>query len=187
MRFFLSELQITTGILFLSIWLPNPGIKKSKEGNMISSGPDKNSKSRWEALVVFLVGLHSILLGLTIYFFTDFFYRLFFAAGVENPFFVRQSGTFLFLAGFFYLYPLLDLKRYYNLILLVIFSKIVAVFFLISNAGYTPAPLMIYLAAFFDGLMAVVLAAVYIRLLKSSVLTKKSIPREEAADLKRAA
>jgi hypothetical protein len=130
----------------------------------------------WPALAVFLVGMHSILLGLIIYFFTDFFYRLFFATSVDNLFFVKQSGTFLFLAGLYYLYPLINLRGLYNLILLVVLSKIVAVIFLISNAAYTAAPMMIYLAAFFDGLMAVVLIGVYFRL-KMNVAREKEHPR----------
>ena len=155
---------------------------------MTHSVPGKSSKELfWPALVVFLVGIHSILLGLIIYFFTDFFYETFFAATVENIFFVRQSGTFLFLAGCFYLYPLLNLRNLYNLILLVIFSKIVAVYFLIANSGYTTAPLMIYLAAFFDGLMALVLAVVYFRLKKTVSLTNSSAIRAEKSDLKKAA
>jgi hypothetical protein len=155
---------------------------------MINSGPDKKYKDLFkEALVIFLVGMHSILLGLFIYFFTDFFYKIFFAESIENLFFVRQSGIFLFLAGFFYLYPLLNLRNLYNLILLVIFSKIVAVIFLISNAGYTAAPLMIYLAAFFDALMGLLLAIVYFRVKKTVSLTKSNIIRAEKAGLKKAA
>jgi len=137
----------------------------------MNSGPDKDSF--WPAFVVFLVGMHSILLGLIIYFFTDFFYKVFFATSVENLFFVRQSGTFLFLAGLFYLYPLVNLKNFYSFVLLVIVSKIVAVIFLVSNAAYTAAPLMIYLAAFFDGLMAVVLVWAYFRLKMHGVLEKR--------------
>jgi hypothetical protein len=155
---------------------------------MINSGPDKKYKDLFkEALVIFLVGMHSILLGLFIYFFTDIFYKVFFAESIENLFFVRQSGIFLFLAGFFYLYPLLNLRNLYNLILLVIFSKIVAVIFLISNAGHTAAPLMIYLAAFFDALMGLLLAIVYFRVKKTVSLTKSNIIRAEKAGLKKAA
>jgi hypothetical protein len=140
----------------------------------------KNSNdSFWPAIAIFLVGMHSIFLGLVIYFFTDFFYRVFFAAGVENPFFVRQSGAFLFLAGLFYLYPLFNLKTFYSLVLLVIVSKIVAVLFLVSNAAFTTAQFMIYLAAFFDGLMAVVLLWVYFRLRMLSVLEKRQASKEE--------
>ena len=155
---------------------------------MIYSGTDKNSKDLFgAALVVFFVGMHSILLGLIIYFFTDFFYKIIFAATVENLFFVRQSGVFLFLAGFFYLYPLINLRSLYNMILLVIFSKIIAVLFLITNAGYTSAPLMIYLASFFDGLMAVVLVSIYFRLKQAVSMEKSRSKGTEEAGFKEAA
>jgi hypothetical protein len=155
---------------------------------MKKSGLDKNSKELfWPALVVFFVGVHSIVLGLIIYFFTDFFYKFFFAASVDNLFFVRQSGIFLFLAGFFYLYPLLNLRNLYSMLLLVIFSKIVAVYFLVSNAGYTAVPMMIYLAAFFDGLMALVIAAIYLRLKKAVAPAQSNILKTEDAALKKAA
>ena len=127
----------------------------------MSSNDVKNNIEKFSPWVVFLVGVHSILLGLVVYFFTDFFYQLFFAASVENIFFVRQSGVFLFIAGLFYLYPLIDMKKLYNLILLVICSKFIAVYFLIANAKFTLSPPMIYLAAFFDGLMAVLLIITY--------------------------
>ncbi|MDX1776022.1 MAG: hypothetical protein R3297_05540 [Desulfobulbales bacterium] len=149
---------------------------------MKHSQPGSNSKDLfWPAIIVFFVGMHSIVLGLIIYFFTDFFYQVFFAASVDNLFFVRQSGIFLFLAGFFYLYPLVNLRSLYNLLLLVIFSKIVAVYFLIANAGYTAAPAMIYLAAFFDGLMALVLVGIYFHVKKTaSPADSRILPTEEA-------
>ncbi len=150
------------------------------------SGPEKKSKEKpWPVIIIFLVGMHSILLGLFIYFFTDFFYKTFFGASVENIFFVRQSGTFLFLAGLFYLYPLVNLSSHYNLILVVVISKIVAVYFLVANAVYTSAPAMIYSAAFFDGLMALALVVVYFRLKVVSRQKNRSI-RDAKAGLKEA-
>ena len=128
---------------------------------------DNSKKLQLAPWLIFFIGMHSIFLGIFIYFFTDIFYRQFFAASVQNPFFVRQSGVFLFLAGFFYLFPLLNLKIHYNLILLVIFSKVVAVYFLIANAQFTNSPSMIYLAAFFDGFMAVLLVYTYTLLKKN--------------------
>ena len=122
---------------------------------------DHSKKLKLAPWLIFFVGLHSIFLGIFIYFFTDYFYREFFSATVENIFFVRQSGVFLFIAGFFYLFPLIDLKNNYNFILLVIFSKVVAVLFLILNAQFTMSPSMIYLAAFFDGVMAFLLLYTY--------------------------
>jgi len=127
----------------------------------------KNRKEKLGAWILFFVGIHSITLGFIVYFFTDFFYQTFFSAAVENLFFVRQSGIFLFLAGFFYLYPLIDLQKLYNMILLVIFSKFVAVYFLVANANFTLSPAMIYLAAFFDGLMGLFLIFVYVNFRKN--------------------
>jgi len=140
--------------------------------------------AKFGPLLIFLIGLHSIALGIVIYFYTDFFYQKFFSAPAENIFFVRQSGVFLFLAGFFYLYPLVDLKRLYNFLLLIILSKFIAVLFLLSNAKFTPAPSMIYLAAFFDGLMAVVLVSLYFRLRTNQALAKKGILANEGAAIK---
>ena len=134
--------------------------------------------------LIFFVGLHSIILGMVIYFFTDFFYQKLFSAPVENIFFVRQSGVFLFLAGFFYLYPLIDLKKNYNILLLVIFSKFIVVYFLISNAGFTFSPVMIYLAAFFDGLMGLGLTRVYFWLKNDWALSQKSILGKREANVK---
>ena len=137
---------------------------------------DNSRKLQLAPWVVFLIGMHSIFLGIFIYFFTDIFYREFFGAAVENVFFVRQSGVFLFLAGFFYLFPLLNLEINYNLILLVIFSKVVAVLFLILNAQSTLSPFIIYLGAFFDGLMALVLVYTYFFLTKHFSGMKSAVP-----------
>ena len=111
--------------------------------------------------IVFLVGLHSVFFGVFIYFFTNDFYGLFFSGAIENIFFVRQVGIFLFLSGLFYLFPLLDLKKYNPLILLTIASKATAVVFLLTNATITSAPAMVQLAAFGDGSMAVALTFSY--------------------------
>ena len=127
----------------------------------------KNRLDKLGPWLILFVGFHSIILGLVIYFFSDFFYQQFFSATVENIFFVRQSGVFLFLAGLFYLYALIDLRNLYNLILLVIFSKFTAVYFLVANANYTLSPSMIYLAAFFDGMMGCALVLVYLNCRKN--------------------
>jgi hypothetical protein len=90
----------------------------------------------------------------TIYFFTVTFYQFFFSVDPDNYFFVKQSGLFMFLMGLFYLIPAKNIKRYKLLIALVVFSKVTAVAFLLKNAHLTPSPLVIYLAALGDGLMA---------------------------------
>ncbi|MDH4319733.1 MAG: hypothetical protein OEV64_15225 [Desulfobulbaceae bacterium] len=108
-------------------------------------------------LSVLAIGLHSILLGGFIYFFTDNFYRFFFAASPENLFFVRQSGVFLFLLGVAYTFPLIRLEKRIYLIKFIIFTKIIAVLFLLINADLSRSPTAIYLAALGDGIMVIVL------------------------------
>ena len=109
-------------------------------------------------LTQFLVGLHSAILGVVIYFFTVPFYQFFFSVDPDNFFFIKQSGLFLFLLGVFYLAPLMDMKRYNLIIVLTIFSKVAAVVFLVQNAQLAQSPLMIYLAALGDGSMAIALS-----------------------------
>ena len=109
-------------------------------------------------VTLFLVGLHSVILGGTIYIFPVLFHQFFFSINPDNFFFIKQSGVFLFLAGLFYLIPVMDIKRYKLIIVLVVFSKVTAVAFLLKNAHLTPSAPMIYLAAFGDGLMATALS-----------------------------
>jgi hypothetical protein len=109
---------------------------------------------------LFLVGLHSVMLGGLIYFFTVPFYQFFFSVDPDNLFFIKQSGVFLFLIGLFYLIPAIDMKRYKLLIALIILSKATAVIFLLKNAHLTLSPLMIYLAALGDGSMAIILSVI---------------------------
>jgi hypothetical protein len=105
-------------------------------------------------VTLLLVGVHSVMFGVTIYFFTVTFYQFFFSVDPDNYFFVKQSGLFMFLMGLFYLIPVKNIKHYKLLIALVVFSKVTAVAFLLKNAHLTPSPLVIYLAALGDGLMA---------------------------------
>lgn len=121
-------------------------------------------KSYWLVslkVCVLLVSIHSMILGLGIYFLTFTFYRFFFHVLPENSFFVRQSGVFLFIAGLFYFYALTDIKARHTLVLLIIVSKIIAVLFLITNAELSVFPQSIYLAALGDGIMAIGLGSIY--------------------------
>lgn len=106
---------------------------------------------------IFLVAIHSLLLGLFIFFFTDMFYVFFFGTDVQNYFFVKQSGLFLFCLGLFYLVPLIDVDRYRRLVDIIVSTKILAVLFLIMNTQYTPRPGIIILASILDAAMAAVL------------------------------
>lgn len=119
-----------------------------------------------------LVSLHSILLGLFIYFFTESFYEFFFASQPENVFFVRQSGVFLFCLGVYYFLPLLDFQQLYPMVHFTIFTKIVAVLFLVTNANLSLSPNSIYMAALGDGLMATCLIITLYFCRKSMVLCK---------------
>ena len=121
-------------------------------------------------IVVFCVGVHSVILGAVIYFFTDSFYQLLLREPIINTFFVRQSGVFLFLAGLFYLFPLTNIHSYHQLIFLTIVSKVLAVVFLTTNAHLTPFPLMIFLTAVSDGSMAIALSIPYFLCLKRDML-----------------
>ncbi len=113
-------------------------------------------------VAIFLVGVHSILLGSIIYFFTVPFYQFFFSVDPDNYFFIKQAGIFLFLMGFFYLLPVLGIERYKYVLFLVVFSKLVAVGFLLINANLAPSPFMIYLAALGDASMAIVITGLMV-------------------------
>lgn len=124
---------------------------------------DAPREIRQLAVIVFLVALHSVVLGSFIYFFTGTFYRIIFHGQVEDFFFVRQSGLFLFCLGLFYFAPLTDLQRKYRLVSIIITTKVLAVIFLVTNAQVARSPANIFLAAFLDGLMAVLLIVFYRR------------------------
>ena len=121
----------------------------------------------WLYISVFLISLHSILLGIFIYFFTEKFYNIFFFLSPENLFFVRQSGVFLFLLGVVYIFPLVRLDQRIYLIKYIIFSKCIAIIFLLINAKVFLSPEAIYLAALGDGIMVIVLYSMLFAYLKS--------------------
>jgi len=75
----------------------------------ISSAP---RKVRQLSVLVLLIGLHSLFLGIFIFFFTELFYDLFFSAEIENFFFVRQAGLFLFCLGLFNLAIIVKMKSH---------------------------------------------------------------------------
>jgi hypothetical protein len=113
-------------------------------------------------VVILLVGVHSLVLGAWIYFGTGGFYRLFFATEVENFFFVKQAGLFLFCLGLFYLWPLVDIRKHHRAVAMTVLTKLLAVAFLLSSARLTAAPATIVLVALGDGLMAALLAISYV-------------------------
>jgi hypothetical protein len=137
---------------------------KNLHPGKLFSAKKLNISSYWLVLLkwsIFFISIHSILLGLIIYFSTDAFYQFFFHAQPENSFFVRQSGVFLFIIGFFYWFPLKDINARHAIVAFIIFSKITAVLFLLTNARIAMSPQSIYLAAIGDGIMVIWLSIVY--------------------------
>ena len=126
------------------------------------------SKRKLFRITIALIGIHSLLLGIFIFFKTGLFYRIFFNAEISNLFFVKQSGLFLFLSGLFYLFPLINSKKMCDISVLIILSKTLAVVFLISYAGLAPGSKMIYWAAILDGLMAALLTITYLMFKKEA-------------------
>jgi len=115
------------------------------------------------SVLVLLIGLHSLFLGIFIFFFTELFYDLFFSAEIENFFFVRQAGLFLFCLGLFNLAIIVKMKRYYYFVKVIIATKSLAFLFLVSHAHLAAWPPIIFAAAIGDGLMALVLIFFYRR------------------------
>jgi hypothetical protein len=126
----------------------------------ISSAP---RKVQHLSVLVLLIGLHSLFLGIFIFFFTELFYNLFFSAEIENFFYVRQAGLFLFCLGLFNLAILMDMKRYHYFVKVIIATKSLAFLFLVSHAHLAAWPPIIFAAAVGDGLMALVLIFFYRR------------------------
>jgi hypothetical protein len=141
---------------------------------MIQVYEKQQSMMRVLKIVIFCVGVHSVALGALIYFFTSSFYQFFLGEPIANPFFVRQSGIFLFLIGLFYLFPLTNINSYHQFIVLTIVTKVFAVAFLITNAHLTPYPPMIFLTAVIDGLMAIALSIPYF-----SCVNRNTLGQEE--------
>ncbi len=134
-------------------------------GKKQTMGPETPAATRALTLLylcVFLVGLHSLGLGIYIYFFTAGFYDLAYSAEVENFFFVRQAGLFLGCLGLFYWLVLWDMRRYRYLVVLIVVTKILAVVFMLSNAHHTSAPGIVKLASLGDGAMAGLLLCLYV-------------------------
>lgn len=128
------------------------------------------------AILLFLVGAHSVCLGIFIFFFTEFFYQFFFRTRIDNIFFIRQAGLFLFCLGLFYFVPLFDFHRRYQLLTMVIATKALAVLFLVTNAHLAPWPPILLLAAAIDGCMALMLALSYRQTLQ--MLKQAEVPAD---------
>ena len=125
---------------------------RQQQSSDFSTGSMDTASKRLYFCILF-VGLHSLALGIFIFFFTSEFYTLFFGVNVENFFFVKQAGLFLFCLGLFYLVPLVDLRKNHYQVDVIILTKLFAVAFLLNNMGRVPRPSSIILAAICDAVM----------------------------------
>jgi len=123
-------------------------------------------KQKLFMVTLLIIGVHSLSLGSLIFFMTESFYEFFFSSEVVNPFFVKQAGLFLILMGFFYLVPLTHVEKLSRVAIVTIITKVCAVVFLFTNAGYSPSPFMMYLAGCGDGVMAIALSITYTMYMK---------------------
>lgn len=105
-----------------------------------------------------VTSLHSLLLGVYIFLQTERFYKFFFGVAVDNLFFVKQAGLFLFCIGLFYLVPLRNLKTHHRMLDIIILTKVLAVLFLLSNYALVPQTGVIFIAALIDAMLAIIIA-----------------------------
>lgn len=105
-----------------------------------------------------VTSLHSLLLGVYIFIQTERFYKFFFGVAVDNLFFVKQAGLFLFCIGLFYLVPLINLKTHHRILDIIVLTKILAVLFLLTHYALVPQTGAIFIAALIDAMLAIVIA-----------------------------
>lgn len=130
------------------------GIEEAGRVELVLRGERRFKPLFWSVL---LIGLHSMTIGIFIFFFTETFYKIFFLAEIENFFFVRQAGLFLFCLGFFNVAVLSDLEKNIFFVKVIIATKCLAFLFLVFQAHLSVHPFIIYVASLGDGAMAVLL------------------------------
>ncbi len=121
---------------------------------------------RW---LVFLIGLHSCILGCLMLFAPEFMLAVFGFESQRQLFFTSQSGIFLLILGVCYLLAL----RFSQLILVILVSKGFAVVFLSTHAGLLGAPPSIWAAAAGDATMLVLLSLALVHQARSSLRSDK--------------
>ncbi|MBI3091525.1 MAG: hypothetical protein HYY96_12740 [Candidatus Tectomicrobia bacterium] len=108
-------------------------------------------------LVMGLVSLHSLVLGLLLYFFTAPVLQAFGFQQGPSLFYPRQSGVFLFILGIAYLLPAVDLRRFRAFAWFTVVSKLCAVLFLYGEVLVFRASRIVLLAGIGDTLMGLVI------------------------------
>jgi hypothetical protein len=103
-----------------------------------------------ERLLIFLISLHSIIVGLMLMFAADWAVRFAGWAGADPIFFIWQAGAFHFVLASGYL---VEYSRS-RTISLVLIAKTTAFVFLIGGSLLTETPWAVWFSGFADGAMA---------------------------------
>ena len=103
-----------------------------------------------ERLLIFLISLHSIIVGLMLLFAADWAIRFAGWAGADPIFFIWQAGAFHFVLATGYL---LEYSRSQTISLLLV-AKTIAFVFLIGGSLLVETPWSVWFSGFADGAMA---------------------------------
>jgi len=103
-----------------------------------------------ERILIFLISLHSIIVGLMLLFAADWAIRFAGWAGADPIFFIWQAGAFHFVLATGYL---LEYSRSQTISLLLV-AKTIAFVFLIGGSLLAETPWSVWFSGFADGAMA---------------------------------
>lgn len=103
-----------------------------------------------ERILIFLISLHSIIVGLMLLFAADWAVRFAGWAGADPIFFIWQAGAFHFVLATGYL---VEYSRSRTIFLLLI-AKTIAFVFLIGGSLLVETPWSVWFSGFADGAMA---------------------------------
>lgn len=103
-----------------------------------------------ERILIYLISLHSIIVGLMLLFAADWAVRFAGWAGADPIFFIWQAGAFHFVLATGYL---LEYSRSQTISLLLV-AKTIAFVFLIGGSLLTATPWSVWFSGFADGAMA---------------------------------
>ena len=117
----------------------------------------RRASERALRLVIFLVSLHSFVLGFTMMVFPSSFLALVGWPALEGPFFPSQAGIFLMLLSLAYFLGL----EHRGMVRFIILSKMAALAFLLFHFLFLGAPSVILPTALLDGVMGSALWVLY--------------------------
>jgi len=118
-----------------------------------------------ERILIFLISLHSIIVGLMLLFAADWAVRFAGWAGADPIFFIWQAGAFHFVLATGYL---LEYSRSRTISLLLV-AKTFAFVFLIGGSLLTETPWSVWFSGFADGAMALTAFLVHRAVSRNSI------------------